>query len=89
MVLFARNVVMRAQGDYKGMIVARQSLLVLTPSQADDRADQLRIRGGLLAGGAGCLDLVLRSTHLTYEPTFLKALHAFGEPTIVAWSDLP
>jgi hypothetical protein len=88
MVILARDVVLRARGDYRGLIIATRSLAIL-PASDDGKPDSmLAIRGGVLSGNEGS-NLVLRSVNITYDPVYMKVLHGYGAATCTMWRELP
>ncbi|MBM3463413.1 MAG: hypothetical protein FJX76_15040 [Armatimonadetes bacterium] len=80
MVIFADRVIMRASGDFRGLVIARRSLTVLPSDEGT-----LRIQGAVMCGD----DLILRSTEVVYDPAYLKGVHNYGDVVVTAWLDLP
>jgi hypothetical protein len=79
MVIYARNIMTRAAGDYRGLLVTPGSLCIL-PSEAG----HLKISGGLVCG-AYIRGLFLRSVELRHDPRYLKVLHGLGEFRVTGW----
>ncbi|MEW6283240.1 MAG: hypothetical protein AB1758_31820, partial [Candidatus Eremiobacterota bacterium] len=87
MVLYARHLVMRTSGEFKGLIVARRSVSMLP-----DGDGRLRMRGGIVCGGypgaEGIPGIVMRSVDLTYDPRYLKLLHELGQFRVTGFDSL-
>lgn len=87
MVIYARHLVMRAGGEFRGLIVADRSASILP-----DGTDHLSIQGGIVCGGVpgpdGIPGLVLRSVQLDHDPRYLKTLHAIGSFRLTGWQQL-
>ncbi|MCE7871228.1 hypothetical protein DYH09_12725 [bacterium CPR1] len=87
MVIYARHLVMRAGGNFKGLIVADRSACFLP-----DGASTLNVQGAILTGGRpgaeGIPGMVLRSVNLRYDPRYLKTLHSVGSFRLTGWQQL-
>ncbi len=87
MVIYARHLVMRAGGDFRGLIVADRSASVLP-----DGTNHLSVRGGIVCGGVpgaeGLPGMVLRSMDLKHDPRYLKTLHSIGTFRLTGWQQL-
>ncbi len=87
MVIYARHLVMRAGGDFKGLIVADRSASFLP-----DGTSTLSVQGAILTGGMpgaeGIPGMVLRSVNLRYDPRYLKTLHSVGSFRLTGWQQL-
>lgn len=87
MVIYARHLVLRAGGDFRGLIVADRSASFLP-----DGANRLKVQGGIVCGGFpgadGLPGMTLRSVELQHDPRYLKTLHAIGSFQLTGWQQL-
>lgn len=91
MVILARDVVLRARGDYRGLIIAKNSLTIISDKSADHNeasASGLTIRGGVICGNQDKGSLVLRSVHMIYDATYMKSVHGYGSAVCTAWDEV-
>lgn len=91
LVILANDIVMRAHGDYRGLIIAKNSLTILSDvgSARGDTTDKtLTIRGGVICGNQRKGNIVLRSVRVVYDPVYMKAVHAYGDAICTAWKEI-
>lgn len=89
LVILANDIVMRAHGDYRGLIIAKNSLTILSDgATTGDSSKTLTIRGGVICGNKKKGNVILRSVRIIYDPVYMKALHAFGEPVCDRWREV-
>lgn len=82
-VIFAEDIVLTGSGEFRGLMIASNSISIL--SRKED--DPLVISGGLMCGGYG--GVVLRGTKLVHEPRYLKSINGGGEFYLHSWNKLP
>lgn len=91
LVILANDIVMRAHGDYRGLIIAKNSLTILSDvaSANGDAANKtLTIRGGIICGNQREGSIILRSVRVVYDPVYMKAVHAYGDAICSAWKEI-
>ena len=80
-VIFAKDIVIKAGGHFKGLLIASRSITIL--SQDDD---SLYIEGGIacadedLGGG-----ITIRGAHVKHEPRYLKGINGAGDFYLASW----
>jgi hypothetical protein len=82
MVIWAKNIITRASGDYRGLIISQDAISIMPQPGS---ADGLSIRGAVLCNR----NLILSSVNLTYDPVYLKSLHNYGDAVPTAWREIP
>ncbi|MGE0489550.1 MAG: hypothetical protein AB7S38_10090 [Vulcanimicrobiota bacterium] len=80
-VLYAHDIMMKAGGTYRGLIVAENTISIV-PGEGD----RLIIEGGLMAGGAG--GITLRSVEVNHNPKYLKMVNGAGDFNVIGWQKL-
>ncbi len=85
LVILARDVVLRASGTYRGLIIAQHSLTVLPNGDTDAPGSALHIEGAVMCGEQA----VLRSVALRYDASCLKAIHGYGDVVCTAFRRIP
>ena len=79
-VLYARDIVLKGGGSFFGLMIAENSINIL--SQQND----LEIRGALMCAGKG--GITLKGTKLEHDPDYLKSINGGGDFGIVSWRKL-
>lgn len=79
-VLYARDIVLKGGGSFFGLMIAENSITIL--SQRND----LEIKGALMCAGPG--GITLKGTKLEHDPEYLKAINGGGDFVIVSWKKL-
>ena len=80
-VIFARDIVIKAGGHFKGLLIASRSITILSQ---DDQS--LYIEGGMacadedLGGG-----ITIRGAHVKHEPRYLKGINGAGDFYLASW----
>lgn len=80
-VICANDIVLKIGGDFRGLMIAKESISILTSS-----AMPLNIRGALLCAGAG--GITIFGANLEHDPRYLKAINSGGDFQIVSWTRL-
>ena len=80
-VLYAHDIMMKAGGTYRGLIVAENSITI-----APGAGERLVVEGGLMAGGGG--GITLRSVEVHHNPKYLKMVNGAGDFTVIGWQKL-
>lgn len=91
LVILANDIVLRAHGDYRGLIIAKNSLTILSDvanTKADAADKTLTIRGGILCGNRKKGNVILRSVRVVYDPVYMKSVHAYGDAICTAWKEI-
>jgi hypothetical protein len=79
-VLYARDIVLKGGGSFYGLMIAENSITIL--SQQND----LQIKGALMCAGPG--GITLKGTRLKHDPEYLKSINGGGDFAIVSWKKL-
>ena len=80
-VIYARDIVLKGGGDFFGLIIAENSITILSNKEAE-----LNIKGGLLCAGLG--GILLKGTNVEHDPNYLKAINGGGDFVVVSWKKL-
>lgn len=80
-VIYARHIVLKGGGDFRGLMIARDSISLLAKHE-----NMLTIRGGILCAGRG--GVCLRGASVIYDPASMKAIHAGGDFQVSSWKKL-
>jgi hypothetical protein len=79
-VLYARDIVLKGGGTFFGLMIAENSITIL--SQDND----LEIKGALMCAGPG--GITLKGTKLEHDPEYLKSINGGGDFVMVSWKKL-
>ena len=79
-VIFARDIVLKGGGNFHGLMIASNSITILSQDQP------LMIRGALMCAGVG--GIVLKGCELEYDPKYVKSVHGGGDFAVTAWKRL-
>jgi hypothetical protein len=79
-VLYARDIVLKGGGSFFGLMIAENSITIL--SQQND----LEIKGALMCAGPG--GITLKGTKLEHDPEYLKSINGGGDFAIISWKEL-
>ncbi len=79
-VIFARDIVLKGGGNFHGLMIASNSITILSQDQP------LKIRGALMCAGVG--GIVLKGCDLEYDPEYVKSVHGGGDFAVTAWKRL-
>lgn len=79
-VLYARDIVLKGGGHFCGLMIAENSITILS----QDR--ELTIQGALLCAGLG--GITLKGTRIEHDPDYLKSLHGAGDLELSSWYKL-
>ncbi|MCA9775611.1 MAG: hypothetical protein KC800_02810 [Candidatus Eremiobacteraeota bacterium] len=80
-VIYARDIVIKAGGHFKGLLIASRSISILSQDE-----QPLYIEGGMacadeeLGGG-----ITIRGAHVKHEPRFLKGINGAGDFYLASW----
>lgn len=86
MLIWARNVTLEATGDFRGIIVARDSI-TFKPLHG---TDVLTIRGAVVVGGGDSApSSVVDSTTLTVDNLYTRALNRLGTGRTLIFQEIP
>lgn len=80
-VIYAKDIVLKGGGTFFGLMVASNSITILS-----QEAVPLRLEGALMCGGPG--GVLLRGAHVKHEPRYLKSINGGGDLTLVTWTRL-
>ena len=77
-VMYAKDIVLKGGGDFRGLLIAKNSITVLSQGKTP-----LRIEGGVMCAGEG--GIVLRGAEIKHEQRFLKAVNGAGDFYMASW----
>ncbi len=80
-VIYARDIVLKGGGSFRGLLVASGSISVLGAGK-----EPLIVEGGLLCGGYG--GVLLRGMEVRHQPRYLRSINGGGDLRVLAWSRL-
>lgn len=78
-VIFAEDIVLTGSGEFRGLIIASNSISILSR----DEDDPLVINGALMCGGYG--GVFLRGTQVKHDPRYLKGINGGGDFFLASW----
>jgi hypothetical protein len=79
-VLYARDIVLKGGGTFFGLMIAENSITILS------QKNNLEIRGALMCAGPG--GITLKGTTLEHDPEYLKSINGGGDFAVVSWRKL-
>lgn len=79
-VIYARDIVLKGGGNFHGLMIASNSITILSQDQP------LKIRGALMCAGLG--GIILKGCELEYDPEYVKSVHGGGDFAVTAWKRL-
>lgn len=82
-VIFAEDIVLKGSGEFRGLMIASNSISILSRNEDDP----LVISGGLMCGGYG--GVMLRGTVVNHDPRYLKSINGGGDYFLHSWQKLP
>lgn len=80
-VIYAEDIVLKGGGTFYGLMIAANSLTILSQSE-----QPLKVEGGIMCGGLG--GIVLRGAEVKHEPRYLKSVNGGGEYYLSSWTEL-
>lgn len=80
-VIYAKDIVLKGGGTFFGLMVASNSITILSQG-----TQPLRLEGALMCGGPG--GVLLRGAQVKHEPRYLKSINGGGDLTLVSWMRL-
>ena len=78
-VIFAEDIVLTGSGEFRGLMIASNSISILSR----DEDDPLIINGALMCGGFG--GVFLRGTQVKHDPYYLKGVNGGGDFFLASW----
>lgn len=79
-VLFARDIVLKGGGTFYGLMIAENSITILS------QKNELEIKGALMCAGPG--GITLKGTRLEHDPEYLKSINGAGDFALISWKEL-
>lgn len=80
-VIYAKDIVLKGGGTFFGLMVASNSITILSQG-----TEPLRLEGALMCGGPG--GVLLRGARVKHEPRYLKSINGGGDLALVSWTKL-
>lgn len=80
-VVYAQDIVLKGGGDFRGLMIAKNSISILTQAERP-----LNIKGALLCAGEG--GITFRGGTIEHDPQYLKGINGGGEFHITSWQKL-